>query len=271
MVTCNKKMRKEKREQEGIMHVYFRANGRYTVFYDDEDNLQLLRKMYKYAQIYNTRILEYALMGNHAHFLIETSCVTLFMREALKSYSRWYNRKYKNSNKVFATPFSSACKRTEEWMLESSAYILQNPQKAGMVIHVEDYKWNSVLFHFPDDDKRTHIDPVLAKRIKEAIRVDTTLVDKFFNNFKEFLIFMNNNPVAFSKVIPEKSKWEICTLEKLSSEVNRLLDGKMLNNLSKEELVNLIVELKHSTNAPMLYIASVLHVDYKFVKQCFKL
>ena len=62
MVTCNKKMRKEKREQEGIMHVYFRANGRYTVFYDDEDNLQLLRKMYKYAQIYNTRILEYALM-----------------------------------------------------------------------------------------------------------------------------------------------------------------------------------------------------------------
>ena len=261
-------MNKREREQEGIIHVYFRANGRYTVFYDDEDNLELLRRMDKMAKKYESKVLEFALMGNHAHFLIETLCVTELMRETLKSYSRWYNRKYKNSNKVFATPFSSACKRSDEWVLSSGVYILQNPVVAGMCSKIENYRWSSASMHFKDENKFIPIGYRWHLQLCSVIEVDTSYVDRYFNNYDEFLSYTNLTPVLKSAVIPKQSKWETCTIEKLTAEVSRILNGRLLNNLTKEEIKELILRLGSETNARMMHIASVLHIDYSFVRQC---
>lgn len=259
-------MKRELREQEGIMHVYFRANGRYTVFYDEEDNLELLSRMSRFAQKYNTEIMDFALMINHAHFLVNTGGVTQFMREALKNYSRWYNLKYKNSNKIFHTPFSSACKKNEEWVLESCAYILQNPLKAKMCNKIEEYKWSSATLHFPDrniSDKRTW---TIRNRISDVIKLNTSFVDSYFDNYNSFLEFANYNPVLFSSIIPKGSHWQISTFENLHAEYLRILNGRILNNLTKEEIKDLIIQLKKRTNAKMIQIASLLHVDYKYVR-----
>lgn len=261
-------MKKEKRIQEGVMHVYFRANGRYTVFYDDEDNLELLRRINKFAKKFGSRIYEFALMGNHAHFLIETGGVTELMRETLKSYSRWYNIKYKHSNKIFATPFSSACKKTEDWILETSAYILQNPVKAGMCSRAEYYRWSSCAFHFMEEKKRIFVGKAHIKLLCETIEVDTTVIDKYFKGYDDFLEFANYNPVLLSRIVPVESKWESCTMERLTKEVNKVLSGRMVNNLSMEEIAELIVEIKNRTNCKMMQLASILHADYKFVKEC---
>lgn len=263
-------MRKGKREQEGIMHVYFRANGRYTVFYDDEDNLKLLKIIGEYAKKYDSVVMDFALMVNHAHFLIKTECVTKLMRESLKNYSRWYNKKYKNSNKLFHTPFSSACKHTEEWVLESCAYILQNPVKAKMCSKVEQYKWSSVYFHFRNYQNKFIADKKILNKISEVIDISTEFVDRYFKDYNDFLSFANYNPIMLSKVVPKKSMWEISTFEKLSGELDRVLNGRMVNNLTKEEVVKLIVHLKNYTTCNMLQISSLLHVDYSFVKNCIK-
>lgn len=252
------------------MHVYFRANGRYTVFYDDEDNFELLRRMDKFAKVYESTILEFALMGNHAHFLVNTPCVTKFMREALKSYSRWYNKKYKNSNKVFATPFSSACKRSDEWILMSSIYILQNPVVAGVCARVEDYRWSSALMHFKDNRKFIPIGYKNYLQLCSCIDVDTSFIDSMFDNYDAFLDSANRDSVLRSAVIPKNSKWELWPMERLSAEVGRLLKGRILNNLSKEELKELIVTMDRETNCRMMHISSLLHVDYSFVKRCLK-
>ena len=259
-------MKKDKREQEGVMHVYFRANGRYTVFYDDEDNLELLYRMCKFADKYDTRIMEFALMVNHAHFLVNTGGVTQFMREALKSYSRWYNAKYKNSNKIFHTPFSSATKKSEQWALESSVYILQNPVKAHMCNQVEDYKWSSATLHFPDRKYSDNRKWITRKRIEEVITVDTSFVDSYFKDYEEFLKFANYNPINFSSVIPKDSFWQTSTFENLYAEYLKIMNGRILNNLSKSELKEVVLSLRARTNAKMLQIASLLHVDYKFVR-----
>ena len=133
----------------------------------------------KFAKKFDSKIMEFALMGNHAHFLVNTRCVTELMRETLKSYSRWYNKKYKNSNKVFKTPFSSSCKREESWILESSAYILLNPVKAGMCRRVEEYNWSSTAFHFRDEGKHINIGYRQYLRLCEVIEIDTNLIDKY--------------------------------------------------------------------------------------------
>ena len=264
-----KSMRKEKREQDGVMHVYFRGNGRYMVFYDDEDNFELLMRMGKFCRKFGSKVYEFALMGNHAHFLIETSGVTELMTEVLKTYSRWYNKKYKNSNKVFATPFSSACKHTEEWVLQTSAYILQNPVKAGMCSKVEFYRWNSAAFHFREEEKVIHIGKGHFKLLSEFIEVDTNFVDSYFKGYKEFIEFANYNPVLLGNIIPQRSMWEISTMERLNGEVQHMLNGRMVNNLSRDELCELIISVSKRTCCKMMQLASLLHVDYGFVKQCF--
>ncbi len=251
------------------MHVYFRANGRYTVFYDDDDNLELLRRMDKFAKKFGSKVYDFALMGNHAHFLIETYGVTELMTEVLKSYSRWYNTKYKNSNKVFATPFSSACKTTENWVLETCAYILQNPVKAGMCGRVEFYRWSSAAFHFKEEKKRYYMGLGHYKLLSEIIGVDTSFVDRYFENYEDFLKFANYNPVLFSSVVPERAKWESRTIESIMSEIRCVLNGRTLNNLSRDELVELIVSVAEKTNCKMMQLASLLHVDYKFVRDCY--
>ena len=261
-------MNKRKREQEGNMHVYFRANGRYTVFYDEEDNFELLRRMDKFAKNYESKLLDFVLMGNHAHFLVNTTCVTELMRETLKSYSRWYNKKYKNSNKVFATPFSSACKRTDEWALMSSIYILQNPVVAGMCARAEDYKWSSALMHFKDAKKSIPIGYEHYLQLCSCIDIDTSFIDSMFGSYEEFLDFVNKDSIPRSTVIPKDSKWEMWPMERLSAEVSRLLEGRVLNNLNKEEMKELIVTLDRETICRMRHISSLLHVDYYFVKRC---
>lgn len=251
--------------------MYFRANGRYTVFYDDEDNLELLRRMDKFAKKFGSKVMEFALMGNHAHFLVNTQGVTELMRETLKSYSRWYNKKYKNSNKVFNTPFSSACKRSDEWVLDSSAYILLNPVKAGMCSRVENYNWSSSCYHFPDDKKR-HIPIGYGQylRLMQAIEVDTSFVDRYFKSYREYLNYVNLNPVVKSSIVPYNSKWEANTTTSLTAITQKLLGGRILNMLNKDEIRVLIIDLYKHTGCKMLQIASILHVDYSFVKECIK-
>ena len=263
-------MGKNTREQEGIIHVYFRANGRYTVFYDDEDNLELLRKMDRFAKKYNSQILDFALMGNHAHFLINTNSVTVLMKEALQSYSRWYNKKYKNSNKVFKTPFSSACKRNDEWVLYTSAYILQNPLKAGICSKVENYRWSSATMHFSEGKRFMPIGFQQYFKLCSAISIDTSFIDSLFKDYKEFIDYMNNCPVIKANIFTANSKWEYSTTEQIVSSVNKLLGGRILNQLSKNEIKDLILNLHKSVKCKMIQIASVLHVDYKFVKDCIR-
>ena len=263
-------MGKKAREQEGIMHVYFRANGRYTVFYDDEDNLELLRRMDKYTKKHKSKVLEFALMGNHAHFLINTNCVTILMKEVLQSYSRWYNKKYKNSNKVFKTPFSSACKKSDEWVLHTALYILQNAVKAGLCSKIENYRWSSAVLHFMDSKKHIPIGYLQYLNLCGAISVDTSFVDSLFKDYKEFLEYMNNCPIVKANLVGSDSKWEYATTEQIVGVMNKLLGGRILNQLSRNEMKDLILMLHRSIKCKMLQIASILHVDYKFVKDCIK-
>ena len=63
-------------------------------------------------------------------------------------YAKWYNKKYGLSDKLFKTPFGSACKNTEFSLFYNTLYILNNPIKAGICSHPADYKWSSYHFHF---------------------------------------------------------------------------------------------------------------------------
>ncbi len=124
--------------------------------------------------------------------------------------------------------------------------------------------------HFGDDKKYIPIGYRQYLQLCEAISVDTGFIDKYFKNYEEFLDYMNICPVVKLDIKNSSSKWEFCTTEKLIEVVKIILDGRNPNQLTKDEMKRLIVSVYSNTRCKMLQIASVLHVDYKFVKDCIK-
>ena len=145
---------------------------------------------------------------------------------------------------------------------------LAEPVVAGVCAQAEDYKWSSVLMHFKDAKKSIPIGYEHYLQLCSCIDIDTSFIDSMFESYEVFLDFVNKDSVPRSAVIPKDSKWEIWPMEKLAAEVTRLLGEKVLNNLSKEEMKELIVTLDRETKCRMRHISSLLHVDYYFVKRC---
>jgi REP element-mobilizing transposase RayT len=175
------------RIQEGNIHSYFRGNNRKIVFYSDEDKIELLKRCNKFAKQYQTTILEFVLMDNHVHLQVDTKNISGFMKSLQMSYTQWYNRRYNLSDKLFKTPFNSACKFSEDWIIDSMLYILKNPIKANICQNPGDHQWNSFGFHFNGDSP-----------LREFIDVDTTLMDKHFktkdNLEKAIMEYTRGNP-----------------------------------------------------------------------------
>lgn len=252
---------RKKRVQEGIIHVYVRGNGRFRVFYDDEDCIIFLKKCDRFARKHNTKILEFVLMINHVHLLVETYALSIFMKEFLHSYSLWYNRKYKHSNKIFRTPFSSVDKKSEEWVLQNSIYILQNPVKANLTAKVEAYTWSSLLFHFSDKDKR------IKNRLEKYIAIETSLVDSFFESYVEFSKYVNTVIKDFKSLGIKNGCWEKISYSELSRITIEYIKPRKISELSIQQVDDLILYLAKNTNASLINIASLVHENYDYVKK----
>jgi len=93
------------------------------------------------------------------------------MKSLLQGYVRWYNLRNSTTDKLFKTPFSSACKYSADWVTDSKLYILQNPVKAGICEHPSQYKWCSYRFHFKQHNP-----------LKNLIDIDTSELDKEFKS-----------------------------------------------------------------------------------------
>lgn len=56
----------------------------------------------------------------------------------------WYNNKYQRIGNLFQDRFKSEPAENDQYFQAALKYIHQNPVKAGLVKHVEEYKWSSL-------------------------------------------------------------------------------------------------------------------------------
>ncbi|MDD2504167.1 MAG: transposase [Clostridia bacterium] len=248
---------KRNRIQEGNIHVYFRGNNQHNVFYDDEDKIEFLRCCDNAAKKHDTKILEFALMNNHVHLQVETKQLTDLMRSMLISYVIRYNKRKGSRDKVFATPFNSACKFTEPWIIDNMLYILRNPLKAGICRHPSEFKWSSYGFHFHGQSP-----------LKQFITVDTSLLDDFFQtkyNLEKTVMSNLEDSVEIEKL--EIEHHLRITNEELVLVINKSTNGKNVDHLDRDEIFNLIQLLYVETDASFRQIAAVTHEHYDFVRK----
>jgi putative transposase len=128
-----------------IHHVMVRGNDRQRIFVDSADRQTLLVGFAGIVVRLEWRCHAYCLMGNHAHFLIETLEPNLSrgMQQVCCVYSRRFNQRYGRSGHLFQSRFRSVLVVSDSHLLQLCRYIVLNPLRIGMCDEAAAFEWSS--------------------------------------------------------------------------------------------------------------------------------
>ena len=115
------------------------------MFGDDSDRLVYMRLIRTACENHGTTIWEYTLMNNHVHHIMvpeRVDSLAKTIKEAHEQYSRYLNSKYGLVGHSWQGRFKSF-PMDWEYYVNAVRYVLQNPVRAGLVRHAEDYLWSS--------------------------------------------------------------------------------------------------------------------------------
>jgi len=125
-------MRREKIKDYQKYHVYDRGFNKMMIFVTAEDLRRFERKMAYYSERSGVRIQDYALMGNHYHFLlmqVKGGSISKFMQRFKQSFATYFNIKYRRMGPVFEGRFKAKPITDMSYYLEIQKYIARNPVK----------------------------------------------------------------------------------------------------------------------------------------------
>lgn len=150
-------------------HVYSKGNQKQKIFLEDEDYSRFTAKMIEYSQKHKIDILAYVLMPTHFHFLLfqrSSIAPNKFMQSLLISHVRFFAKKYNTTGHIFQTRFKAKTIDSQEYLLQLSRYIHQNPAKSVNNFSdafLNSYSWSSYLEYIGKRDN-PYIDtqPVLS-------------------------------------------------------------------------------------------------------------
>jgi putative transposase len=156
-------------------HFYDRSTNNEIIFKDD-GNYRLFLEHYKqYTEQYLSTIA-YCLMPTHFHFLIKVtdadiSSLKKNLAALLSGYTKALNRSFNRHGSLFQ-PHSKAKEIDDEHYLPTViSYIHQNPLRAGLVKHIEDWNYSS----YPD-----------LIGLRQETLVDQTFIRQYFSSPQEF-------------------------------------------------------------------------------------
>ena len=131
-----------------IYHVLNRGNNRQVVFVEDKDYLHYLDILKRYKEKFHFKIFAYCLMTNHVHLLLKASSdatISEIMKAITIAHTRHCHIKYNASGHIWQGRFRSPIVSDDEYLLTLMRYIEQNPVRAGMINHPQEYFFSS--FH----------------------------------------------------------------------------------------------------------------------------
>lgn len=163
-----------------IYHVIQRGNNKEYIFEKDEDKNFLLRDIIKKQRDLYFKIIGYAIMNSHFHFIIQTAEEPLqnIMHRINNRYSKHYNHKYDRKGHVFDNRYRAILVQNENYLLTLLRYIHQNPVKAGICSRVDEYKWSSDCHY-----RKGHSEEIDVKTVLDSISKDRNAALKHYNEF----------------------------------------------------------------------------------------
>ncbi|MBC8394346.1 MAG: transposase [Deltaproteobacteria bacterium] len=118
-----------------LHHVIIRGVEHRRIFRDSKDRNDFLLRFGELIPKTGTTCYAWALMSNHAHFLLRTGDAPLatFMRRLLTGYVGRFNRRHKRIGPLFQNRFKSIVCQEDVYLKELVRYIHLNPLRAKIV------------------------------------------------------------------------------------------------------------------------------------------
>ncbi len=132
-----------------LHHVTQRGNFRSDVFFDDTDRIFFLETLVEYANLARVGIASYCLMTNHTHLLLVPSDplgLARMLKPVHMRYSQRLNFRFSRLGLNWQGRFfSSPLDESHAW--QAYRYVAENPERAKMVKHFQEYAWSSAKAH----------------------------------------------------------------------------------------------------------------------------
>ncbi|MHC1778904.1 MAG: transposase [Bacteroidales bacterium] len=263
-VKLNLPNKKNKRNECGYFHVWFRGSNRYTVFYDDTDFIGFLKHCNKTALKYDSKISAFVIMNNHVHLQVYTPNLSKFIKALLIGFTQWLNRQKNLKGSIFEGPFSSSPIYSLDILERNLLYILTNPVRAGICNSIKHYPWSS--YHFLKADSHNPLHKIIDIDTSVMKSVFTT-IDALNRKAESFLALETS--LDFQKIINNKA--DIQRHRVPDSEIARylksLLNGRGVDDLSNDEFGKMVKILKFRENATIQQIAALTHESYSRIRK----
>lgn len=150
--------------ETGWYHVVLRGAGRRAIFESDEDRQSFLDLVRIMSNKDNVGIAAWALMDNHAHFVLNANIGDLSsgMHRLCTTYASNFNRKNGHVGPVFQGRFASFPINSDEYLMEAIRYVHLNCKDKG-VGDPKKYKWCSYKLYITGES-----DPSLSRVVVEV-------------------------------------------------------------------------------------------------------
>lgn len=182
------------------LHVVQRGNNRQNCFLQDNDRLVYLAILRDLARLRQCVIHAYCLMTNHAHMLVtppSAVACSLMMRDLLRCYAAYFNRRYSRTGSLWERPFRSCLVESSAYVLNCYRYIELNPVRAGMVTNAGAHPWSSYRGNAGES-----VDPLLTPHVEYA-----ALSEREVGRVRAYRSFMaTSDDPAFLRSIRESTE-----------------------------------------------------------------
>ena len=127
------------------------------IYISNGDYQRFIKKLDLYSEKYRISILNYCLMPNHFHFMInveEKDCtsdilkksksqrISSFMRDLQNAYAKYFNLKYTHSGHVFQGAYRLKPVLDDSYLEALIIYINNNPVRKGLVKKAEEWPYS---------------------------------------------------------------------------------------------------------------------------------
>jgi putative transposase len=131
---------------DGVFHITARGVAGTAVFRDDEDRLRFLRLLGKTVERHDWMCHAFCLMGTHYHLVVQATRddVSAGIQWLNGTYAQSFNRRHERWGHLFGARFGSWVIDRDEHLASTCLYVLQNPVRAGLCRHAEDWPWSAM-------------------------------------------------------------------------------------------------------------------------------
>lgn len=142
--------------EASFYHVIIQGNNKEFIFKEDRFKNQYLNLFKQSIGSLRIKVIAYCIMGNHAHFLIQTESIvnlSTIMHKVNGRYAQYYNFMNERVGYVFRDRFLSEPILNQKYLVQCIKYIHLNPVKANITKKSEDYKYSSYNYYVSNKER----------------------------------------------------------------------------------------------------------------------